>query len=116
MSDNFATGKQVRWNKKLLGYRIKAEKGLVLVIPKRRYASGKKKSEWFRLFGGGWNINEEFLQHEIDIGVIKIIVKDETKKVYITTPSKWKDRGIPFRADGYEPQISLKEKDFDLVV
>jgi hypothetical protein len=109
-------GKQIRWQGKLLGYRVKTNEGVILVIPKRKFAKGKKKSQWFKLFGGGWNINAEFLQHEIDVGTAKIVVKDETNKVYTITPSRWKERGIPFRAKGVEPQISLKEESFDLVV
>lgn len=116
----FDTGKQVRWHGILLGYRIKEKEGLTLVIPKRRYESkdektGKiRKSQWFKLFGGGWNINMEFLKHEEQIGVVKIMVKDETGKLYITTPEKWLRLGVPFTARDTEPQLSLKEKDFEI--
>lgn len=106
------TGKQVKWQGKNLGYYIKHPKGLVFIAPRRRYDDGPKKSHYFRLYNG-YGLNELFFKHLLDIGIHEIrIIEQDTKRVLISSPNDWKNKGIPHRSKGYEPQLILREKDF----
>jgi len=103
------TGRQVRWKGRLLGFYIKADEGLIFVSP-------RKLSHKFRMYNG-WGINREFLNQLVETGVRQIrIVVDNGKKILITTPQRWKEKGIPHQSKGFEPQIVLREKDFDKVL
>lgn len=102
-------GKQVKWNGKLLGFFIKGNKGLIFVSP-------RKSKHLFRIYKG-WGINELFLKHLKNIMVLQIrLIIDGGEKILITTPEKWLRKGIPHRSKGYEPQIILREMDFDTIV
>lgn len=106
--DMFNTGRKVKWRGKLLGYYIKGERGLIFISPRKSYHK-------FRMYDG-WGINELFLKHLIGVAVSQIrLIIDGGKKVLIVTPENWFRKGIPHRSKGYEPQIILREKDFDIV-
>ena len=96
-------GKQIRWEGKLLGFYIKGDDGLIFVHK-------------FKIYNG-WGINKEFLKQLVETGISQIrIVVDNGKRILIVSPKKWQEKGIPHQSKGFEPQLVLREKDFDKVL
>lgn len=102
-------GNQLKWKGKLIGYWHETERGVVLIMP-------RKAEHLFRMYTS-WGINAEILKElasTLAVVGMRIIV-DGGKRVLITTPSKWLRLGIPYQARGEEPQMQLRETDFDQV-
>ena len=110
------TASKIRWQNnrllignKLIGYTVKAQKGLILVCP-------KKSKHKFRMYNS-WGIPAVILDELIAKNFYKIrIVVDEGKKILDASPLNWKLKGFHHHSRGYEEQIQLREKDFDLIV
>ena len=101
-------GKQVKWKGKLLGWFHQEKEGITFVIVR------KKSKHLFRMYNS-FNLNELFLKHLIDIGVRKIILKEEDeKKIYITTPQDWFQKGFLYQNPHYELQRCLPINKFQV--
>lgn len=101
--------KQTRIDNKFIGYTVKGEYGLIFTMP-------KKKRHKFRMFDS-WGIPENLLNELAEKKYWKIrIMIDGGERILMTSPEKWKQKGFKHRTKGYEPQIQLREKDFDMVI
>lgn len=94
--------------KRFVGYTIKGKKGPVFIIP-------RKSKHRLRLYDS-WGLNELVLKdlRAKNYSEIRFVI-DGGKRVLKTTPEHMISRGLPWRSEGYEPQIQLREKDFDKV-
>lgn len=106
---DYGTNKQTRINGRLVGYTIKGEHGPIFMMPKR-------KRHKFRMYNS-WGIPQLLLDELIqkNYWLIKIIVQD-ADKILSVRPENWKRKGFEHRSKGFEPQMQLREKDFDKVV
>jgi hypothetical protein len=98
------TGKE-----RLIGYKRKELDGFVLICP-------RKAEHFFRNYSG-WGLNREAVEVCLFEGFVRIkVVVDDGKKVLVTSPENWKERGHAVQFHGFEPQLILSEVDFDKVV
>ena len=104
---------------------LKDEKGNVLIrfsgqtriagkIDGKEFITNRKKNHYFRKHKG-FGISEKLLNRLIKLGIntIHLYYEVDEKKHLVVECSKWKLKGIPFRADEFENQLILGEIEFE---